>query len=159
VSTNAVQVTDSRLAYHRRIIKEINMMSDEEFVAFAEADAQEYKEYLMDLQDLRATVGGWAMNLFETAFCGTAHEAQQAGRAALRVGDRCVVMVTSERRPRCHVYKTAVREADARYIITAGGRKFYRSGKATGQRKSARVSRTLYAVTPEVEAWFAAKGK
>lgn len=52
-----VQVTDTK--YHnRRIIKEINMMSEEEFIAFVEADAQEYREYVADLQDLQATAGG-----------------------------------------------------------------------------------------------------
>jgi hypothetical protein len=95
--------------------------------------------------------------LFSSAFCGPAHEAQQAGRAALQAGDECAVMVTSERRPYCKVVRATVIWADARYVAIIG-HKFHRStGKATGQRKSARVSRTLYAITPEVEAWFKEK--
>lgn len=96
-------------------------------------------------------------SLFDLAFCGPAHEAQQAGRASLQVGDECAVMVTSERQPHCKVFKARVTWADARYIYVIG-HKFHRtSGKATGQRKSARVSRVLYAITPEVEAWFKKK--
>ena len=95
--------------------------------------------------------------LFEAAFCAPAHEAQQAGRAALRAGDDCAVMILAERAPHCQVRKATVLETDARYVV-ADGHKFHRDGGWQARhRKSARVSRTLYAITPEVEAWFAAK--
>lgn len=97
------------------------------------------------------------MNLFEAAFCGSSHEAQQAGRAALRVGDEVAVMVTNGRWPLCQVFRAIVQKADTRYVVVSVF-KFHRStGKASRQKQSARVSRTLYAITPEVEAWFKAK--